>query len=153
MPYASAVSAASSATGMSLVPPVATTIFPIPSLGGISPIMPIFDNLSYLKSYFLPTYSAAFFFILVIRIVFSCSLSISSTIAAICFLVLLLPYMTSDIPCLNSRDVSTFAKPRSVYDLRRILFAASSGDISPEATFSNKCVNSSLFIEYHLILI
>ena len=46
LPYTSAVLAASSATGISLVPPVATTILPLPFFSGISPIIPICDNLS-----------------------------------------------------------------------------------------------------------
>ena len=41
LPRASAVRAASSATGMSLVPPVATTTFPLPSGEGRLPTMPM----------------------------------------------------------------------------------------------------------------
>lgn len=40
LPWTSAVRAASSATGMSLVPPVATTMRPMPSGSGRSPMMP-----------------------------------------------------------------------------------------------------------------
>ena len=64
---------------------------------------------------------------------------------AICSLVLLLPYITSDIPCLNSLLVSTLAKPKSLNDSNLILSAASFGEIAPEATFSNKLLSSSLF--------
>ena len=41
LPSTSAVRAASSATGMSLVPPVATTMVPLPVGAGISPTMPM----------------------------------------------------------------------------------------------------------------
>ena len=98
LPKVSAVIAASSATGMSLVPPVATTIFPMPEALDFSPIRPILASLKYVNPTLFFISSAFSPSSLVIRIFFWPFLTIASIIPMICSGVFPEPNTTSGTP-------------------------------------------------------